>query len=102
MRTKLHPAARNTPLKHQVSGPPIRSSEMPAQTNLLANVLSGEKPRDTLYTSGRKKPPLPKSMNIVSGSTIRTTGGGGANASCGAPLRCSSGRDSLLPEEVLN
>jgi len=41
---QAHPAARNTPPKHPVLGPAIRSSGMPAQTNLLANVLSGEEP----------------------------------------------------------
>src|SRR5437763_14277210 len=46
---QAHPAARNTPLKHRVLGPAIRSSGMPAQTDLLANVLSSEKPGIHLF-----------------------------------------------------
>src|ERR1051326_1569724 len=41
---QAHPAARTTPAKHRVLAAEIRSSGMPAQTNLLANVLSGESP----------------------------------------------------------
>src|SRR3954471_10596809 len=59
---QAHPTARNTPLKHRVLGPAIRSSGMPAQTDLLANVLSG-KARHTPFPSDLPKPP-PLTMNL--------------------------------------
>src|SRR4029077_14925265 len=44
LRNQAHPTALNSRPKHRVLGLAIRSSGMPAQTNLLANALSGEKP----------------------------------------------------------
>jgi hypothetical protein len=57
---QAHPAARNTPLKHPVLGAAIRNRGMPAQTNLLANVLGGEKPcpRGTPLCGVPQKPPF--------------------------------------------
>jgi hypothetical protein len=90
MRTKLHPAARNTPLRHPVSGPAIRSRRMPAQATFLANVLSGGKPRYTL-SEWPPETASSQSMNSVSGSTIRISGrnslGGARQLMPGKPSR---------------
>src|SRR5215471_3330510 len=53
---QAHPAARSTPPKHRVLAAEIRSSGMPAQTNLLANVLSGESPTIHPFRVAARKP----------------------------------------------
>src|SRR5215831_15779017 len=70
LRNQAHPAARNSRPKHRVFGLAIRSSGMPAQTKLLANLLSGEKPVDTPDEWPSKTSSI-RIHNFVSGSTIR-------------------------------
>src|SRR5215831_6493232 len=83
LRNQAHPAARNSRPKHRVLGLAIRSSGMPAQTKLLANVLSGEKPVDTPDEWPSKTSSI-RIHNFVSGSTIRT----GAVAPQARSIRC--------------
>src|ERR1035437_6228189 len=93
LRNQAHPAARNTGKQHRVLRPLIRSSGLPAQTKVLANVLSGEKPPRSTPSGW---PPKTSSLgihNFVSGSTIRWPFGGawaealrrdGETRSCGS------------------
>ena len=72
LRNQAHPAARNTGKKHRVLTPLIRSSGMPAQTKVIVNVLSGEKPLRYTPSGWTPKTSSLGMHNFVSGSTIRT------------------------------